>query len=163
MSDRKSARPILGALPAGATLMADRGYDSNWFWEVPTGKSITPCILPTKGRKVPLTYDKTLYRQRHKVENMFVELKDWRRIATRYDPVPTPAQLSVPQQSLPSVSINDNEPSFLKDIPMLCCIFNNEQGPTWLNTELMLLPIPSTGVTSRRIFHRFSESIRATK
>jgi transposase len=34
---------------------------------------------------VPLAYDKTLYRQRHKVENMFAKLKDWRRIATRYD------------------------------------------------------------------------------
>jgi len=32
-----------------------------------------------------LEYDKTLYRQRHKIENMFAKLKDWRRIATRYD------------------------------------------------------------------------------
>ncbi|RVM02875.1 hypothetical protein CN121_29185, partial [Sinorhizobium meliloti] len=30
-------------------------------------------------------YDRTLYRQRHKVENTFAKLKDWRRIATRYD------------------------------------------------------------------------------
>ena len=28
---------------------------------------------------------KTLYKQRHKVENMFGKLKDWRRVATRYD------------------------------------------------------------------------------
>jgi transposase len=34
---------------------------------------------------VPIAYDKTLYRQRHKVENMFAKLKDWRRIATHYD------------------------------------------------------------------------------
>jgi len=27
----------------------------------------------------------TLYKQRHKIENMFAKLKDWRRIATRYD------------------------------------------------------------------------------
>jgi transposase len=33
----------------------------------------------------PLPYDKALYRQRHKVENLFAKLKDWRRIATRYD------------------------------------------------------------------------------
>jgi transposase len=26
-----------------------------------------------------------LYRQRHKIENMFGKLKDWRRIHTRYD------------------------------------------------------------------------------
>ena len=31
----------------------------------------------------------TLYRQRHKIENMFARLKDWRRVATRYDRCPT--------------------------------------------------------------------------
>ena len=33
----------------------------------------------------PYAYDTTLYRQRHKVENLFAKLKDWRRVATRYD------------------------------------------------------------------------------
>jgi hypothetical protein len=44
-----------------------------------------PCIPPTKNHEQALDYDKTLYRQRHKIENMFAKLKDWRRIATRYD------------------------------------------------------------------------------
>jgi transposase len=43
------------------------------------------CIPSTKSRKIPLPYDKALYKQRHKTENMFARLKDWRRIATRYD------------------------------------------------------------------------------
>jgi transposase len=34
---------------------------------------------------VPIPHDKLLYRQRHKIENMFGKLKDWRRIHTRYD------------------------------------------------------------------------------
>ncbi len=34
---------------------------------------------------MPLPYDKVLYRQRHRIENAFGRLKDWRRIATRYD------------------------------------------------------------------------------
>ncbi|KAB2721005.1 transposase, partial [Brucella intermedia] len=34
---------------------------------------------------VPYSYDKVLYKKRHKVENLFAKLKDWRRIATRYD------------------------------------------------------------------------------
>ena len=38
-----------------------------------------------QSRKVPLLYDKVLYRQRHLIENMFGRLKDWRRVATRYD------------------------------------------------------------------------------
>ncbi|WP_201860069.1 IS5 family transposase [Microvirga soli] len=85
MSDHKGARLVLGALPSGAALIADRGYDSNWFREALADKDITSCIPPTKSRKVPIAYDKTLYRQRHKIENMFAKLKDWRRVATRYD------------------------------------------------------------------------------
>ncbi|WP_162003400.1 transposase [Microvirga tunisiensis] len=75
------------ALPSGATLIADRGrgYDSSWFRAALVEKDITPCIPPTRRRKVPIAYDKTLYRQQHEVENRFAKLKDWRRIATRYD------------------------------------------------------------------------------
>ncbi|MBM6582458.1 IS5 family transposase [Microvirga sp. BT689] len=85
MSDHKGARLILGALPTDSTLIVDRGYDSNWLQEALAEKDITPCIPPTNSSKVPIAYDKALYRQRHKVENMFAKLKDWRRIATRYD------------------------------------------------------------------------------
>jgi len=40
---------------------------------------------PCRSRKVQYAYNIALYRQRHKVENLFAKLKDWRRIATRYD------------------------------------------------------------------------------
>jgi transposase len=66
-------------------LIADRGYDSNWFREALAKRGCEPCIPSTKSRKIPLPYDKALYKQRHKIENMFAKLKDWRRIATRYD------------------------------------------------------------------------------
>jgi putative transposase len=79
MSDHKGARLVLEALPSAATLIADRGYDSNWF------RAIEPCIPSTRSRKSPLPYDVALYKQRHKIENMFGRLKDWRRVATRYD------------------------------------------------------------------------------
>ncbi|SCB23643.1 Transposase DDE domain-containing protein [Rhizobium miluonense] len=85
MSDHKGARLVLEALPSGSTLIADRGYDSNWFREALAEKGIEPCIPPTRNRKTPIAYDKALYSQRHKVENMFAKLKDLRRIATRYD------------------------------------------------------------------------------
>ncbi|APO78257.1 IS5 family insertion sequence transposase domain-containing protein (plasmid) [Rhizobium etli 8C-3] len=38
-----------------------------------------------EAEKVPYAYDTALYRQRYKVENLFAKLKDWQRIATRYD------------------------------------------------------------------------------
>ncbi len=85
MSDHKGARLVLNALPPAATLIADRGYDSRWFRDALTARGIEPCIPSSKSRKLPYPYNKTLYRQRHKVENLFAKLKDWRRIATRYD------------------------------------------------------------------------------
>ena len=85
MSDHKGARLILDALPPAKALLADRGYDSNWFRAALVKGGCKPCIPSTKSRKVRLPYDKTLYKQRHKIENMFAKLKDWRRIATRYD------------------------------------------------------------------------------
>ena len=69
----------------GAALQIDKGYDADWFREALDAKNITPCIPPRKNRNKKIYYDKTLYKQRHKVENMFGRLKDWRRIATRYD------------------------------------------------------------------------------
>jgi len=47
-----------------------------------------PCRQPSCSLPIEVTiatYDKTLYKQRHKIEIMFSRLKDWRRIATRYD------------------------------------------------------------------------------
>jgi len=48
-------------------------------------QGITPCIPGRKNRKTPVEHDRKLYRKRHIIENMFAKLKDWRRIATRYD------------------------------------------------------------------------------
>ena len=85
MSDHKGAALMLDALPPAKQLIGDRGYDSDGFRAALVAKSIMPCIPPRKTRKVQHVYDRVLYRQRHRVENMFAKLKDWRRIATRYD------------------------------------------------------------------------------
>ena len=76
---------MLGALPAAKALLGDRGYDSNWFRTALADRSIEACIPSSKSRKVEVPHDKKLYRQRHKIENMFGHLKNWQRIATRYD------------------------------------------------------------------------------
>ena len=85
MSDHKGAFLMLSALPNAKELLADKGYDSDWFRAALTERGITPCIPPRKNRKVQYHYDKDLYRQRHKIENVFGRIKDWRRVATRYD------------------------------------------------------------------------------
>ncbi len=82
MSDHKGARLVLDALPPARTVIADKGYDSKPFREALQARGIEPCIPSSRSRKVPYPYDTALYKQRHKVENLFAKLKDWRRIAT---------------------------------------------------------------------------------
>ncbi|QHD67509.1 IS5 family transposase [Sphingobium yanoikuyae] len=85
MSDYKGAALMLDALPPAKALLGDRGYDADWFRKALAERNITACIPSKKNRKVPIPHDAALYRQRHKIENMFGKLKDWRRIHTRYD------------------------------------------------------------------------------
>ena len=85
LSDHRGARLLLARLPRASALIADRGYDSNGFRAALLERGITPCIPPTRSRKTLVPYDTALYRQRHRIEVMFGRLKDWRRIATRYD------------------------------------------------------------------------------
>ena len=85
MSGAKGARLMHDTLPAASTLIADRGYDSYWFRQALEAKGVASRIPPAKSRKTPLDYDKSLNRHRHKTENLSAKLKDWRRIATRYD------------------------------------------------------------------------------
>ncbi len=66
-------------------LIADRGYDSDGFRAALEDLGIKPCIPSRKNRKTPHPHDPALNRQRHPIENLFAKLKDWRRIATRYD------------------------------------------------------------------------------
>ena len=42
-----------------------------------------------RSRNEPVKYDKRRYRRRSRIEIMFGRLKDWRRVATRYDRCPT--------------------------------------------------------------------------
>jgi transposase len=84
MSDNKGAALMLSSLPRAKQLLGDKGYDSNRFRQALTERGIEPCIPSSRSRKIPIPYDKTLYRQRHRIENMFGRLKDWRRIAMRY-------------------------------------------------------------------------------
>src|ERR1035437_11024344 len=66
-------------------LLGDKGYDADWFRQALAERGITACIPSKSNRKKPIEHDRTLYRQRHKIENMFGRLKDWRRVHTRDD------------------------------------------------------------------------------
>ena len=85
MSDYKGAALMFDVLPKAKELLGDKGYDADWFRDALAKRGITPCIPSRSNRRVPIPHDRMLYRQRHKIENMFGKLKDWRRIHTRYD------------------------------------------------------------------------------
>lgn len=84
-SDYTGARCLLPSLPNAKHLIADRGYDADWLITALRTRGIAPCIPPRKNRTTRRRYSKTLYKQRHKIEILFGRIKDWRRIALRYD------------------------------------------------------------------------------
>ena len=66
-------------------LLGDRAYDSTELRQWLEGRG-TKAVIPTlSNRKHPFAYDKKSYKSRHRVENAICRLKDFRRIATRYD------------------------------------------------------------------------------
>ena len=86
-------------MPAAKVLLADKGYDADWLRDAladrkieavfgefdPPDQILFPQTPSKSNRKIQIPHDRMLYRKRHKIENMFGKLKDWRRIHTRYD------------------------------------------------------------------------------
>jgi transposase len=66
-------------------LLADRGYDSNDFRNNIKDNGIQPVIPSKKNRLVPIEHDRHIYKERNIVERFFSRIKQFRRIATRYD------------------------------------------------------------------------------
>jgi len=65
--------------------VADRGYDANHFRATLRKAGTTPVIPGRVNRKRPIRHDRRRYRDRWRIEAVFCRLKDFRRIATRYD------------------------------------------------------------------------------
>eukprot|EP00873_Tetraselmis_striata_P030708 jgi/Tetstr1/450972/TSEL_038008.t1 len=66
-------------------MLADKGYDSDDVRASLLLKGILPVIPPKANRKQAITCDFRAYKDRNRVERMFNKLKQFRRIATRYD------------------------------------------------------------------------------
>ena len=83
-ADCKYALALLDGLKADAVL-ADKGYDADYIIEAVSRMKSLVIIPPKSNRKIQREYDKDLYKERNLVERMFNKLKQFRRIATRYD------------------------------------------------------------------------------
>ena len=83
--DLVGARGLIGMVSNPRRLLADRAYDARSLRDELAARRIKAVIPPNPTRKHPHRYDKTAYKGRNVIERMFCRLKDFRRIATRYD------------------------------------------------------------------------------
>lgn len=81
-----TAAPALLARAAGARyILADKGYDADALRRSLRHAAAVPVIPGRANRKHPIAYDRKRYRDRHLIENAFCRIKDFQRVATRYD------------------------------------------------------------------------------
>ena len=76
---------MLEQLPDCDILHADKGYDSNALRQQVADRGAMANIPPKANGKWKNCFSPFLYRNRNAIEQMFCRLKDFRRIATRYD------------------------------------------------------------------------------
>ena len=83
--DCPPAKRLIRRTKPAQQLIGDKAYDSAELRQWLEDRGTEPVIPNTATRKLPFDFDKKAYRQRHWVENAFCRLKDFRRVATRYD------------------------------------------------------------------------------
>ena len=84
VADITMATSLLGAVDKPKRLLAD-AYDADSFRNWLKHRKIEAVIPSTATRRTPYPLDQKIYRRRNVIERMFCKLKNWRRIATRYD------------------------------------------------------------------------------
>lgn len=82
------AIPLIEGLSAEHVL-ADKGHDSDEIVTAIEAMEANPVVPPRSHRKTKRTYDKHLYKERSAIECIFGNLKQFRRVATRYDKLAT--------------------------------------------------------------------------
>ncbi len=66
-------------------VVADRAYDTNAILELLHSRDITPVIPSKRHRRVQRPLDAEAYTERHVIECFFNKVKNYRRLATRYE------------------------------------------------------------------------------
>ena len=70
-------------------VLLDRAYEGDETRQTAREVGLKPVVPPKRNRREPWTYNKKLYKRRNEVERFFRRIKDFRRIATRYDKLDT--------------------------------------------------------------------------
>lgn len=85
VADIKAAPAVLAAAGRFRRLIADRGYDADGLRRALRDGGAQPVIPGRRSRKRAVRYDERRYRERWRIEATVCRLKDFRRVATRYD------------------------------------------------------------------------------
>ena len=84
-ADIAAAPGVLALAPPMSALIGDKGYDGDELRAAIINRGATP-VIPNKSNRIALhKFNKRAYRGRNVIERCFCRLKDFRRIATRYD------------------------------------------------------------------------------
>ena len=78
-----------GIATKGSVVIADKAYDSDRIRKSLAASGIIAVIPSKVNRRHPYPLDEAAYKTRHLVENYFARIKQFRRIATRYDKTDT--------------------------------------------------------------------------
>ena len=79
------AAHLLEAVAPGATVIADKAYDTNGIRAFVAARSAWANIPSRTTRKDTFALSRWVYRQPNRIERFFNRLKQWRGLATRYD------------------------------------------------------------------------------
>ncbi len=83
--DSQVVEEILNTPRPPLAVTADKAYDSEKARQQIRDEGALP-VIPNRSNATRKAYcPKRFYRRRRKIENFFCRIKDWRRIATRYD------------------------------------------------------------------------------
>ena len=83
--DNRLCSALLIALLPQTMLLADRGYDADWIRELARQQGAWANIPPKRNRNDPTCFSPYLCRARNLIERFFNKIKQYRRVATRYD------------------------------------------------------------------------------
>lgn len=83
--DLPPAQSLVEKVPPAKTLLGDTAYDADAFRTFLKERGTTPVIKQNPTRKNLHPFDPAAYKGRNVIERAFCLLKDWRRVATRYD------------------------------------------------------------------------------
>ena len=86
--DSVGVKPLISGLDFDA-LIADKAFDNNALRAILDERGAVAVIPSKTDRKTPIPHDAEMYKWRHLIENFFQKIKEFRRIATRYDKTDT--------------------------------------------------------------------------